>query len=639
MPKVFFQPSGQSVEVIAGTSLLDATRMAGVEMDAPCGGDGSCGQCIVRIDSGHYETDSLGILPESAAKKGYVLACRTQVLDSAVTVEVPELIGRIGGKFVEDEDVDWQIHADLLTDQRPGEPLVEKIQYTVPQPQLEDGLSDLDRLTRCIEKDGERRELNCPVSVLRSLAEALRGEDGNVTVTLCRTTTSDYVIDVEPGDCTARHFGLAVDVGTTTVAVQLVSLSSAGVLATRTDYNAQISCGLDVISRINYARTPDRREELRIRVLSTINNLIRKVAGNHDVKSDEIRAAVIAGNTTMMHLLLGLNPEYIRLEPYTPTVHEVPLLSAEEVGIHIHPRSRILICPSVGSYVGGDITAGLLIANSVDERESLSLFMDIGTNGELVIGNHDFLITCACSAGPAFEGGGIEHGMRAALGAIEQADIDPATGVATVRTIGGGKPVGICGSGMISLLAGLYRTGWIDRAGKFSRTRSSSVIRINGRRAHYVVVPEDESGAGKAIIVTELDIENVIRAKAAIYSAISMLLQHVGVGMERIGTVFIAGGFGRFLDLEQAITIGLIPDIPREKYRYVGNSSLMGASGALISRRYRERMLELSRRMTYVELNTSPEYMHQYTGALFLPHTDMDLFPSVRAATSQGKEC
>jgi uncharacterized 2Fe-2S/4Fe-4S cluster protein (DUF4445 family) len=258
--------------------------------------------------------------------------------------------------------------------------------------------------------------------------------------------------------------------------------------------------------------------------------------------------------------------------------------------------------------------------------------MDIGTNGELVIGNHDFLITCACSAGPAFEGGGIEHGMRAAHGAIERVDVDPMTGMATVRTIGSCRPVGICGSGMISLLANLYLTGWIDQSGKFTRSRSSPAIRVEGRRASYVLVPPMESGKDSAITVSEVDVENVIRAKAAIYSAIRLLLNHVGITMEDISTIYVAGGFGRFLDLDQAITIGLIPDVPREKYQYIGNSSLAGAYLALVSSDHRARMVELSKRMTYIELNTNPEYMHQYTGAMFIPHTEMSLFPSVHRA-------
>ena len=630
MPKVVFLPASQTIDVNQGTSLLDAARQAGIELDTPCGGEGSCGTCIVRIESGNYNSDSLGILPESAVKERYVLACKTSVVESDIVVEVPELTARTGGQFVEDEEDDWLVDNKLLPQQTQIDSLAQKKCYTVPQPQLEDGLSDLDRLNRCLQNNGEKKEVDCSLSVLRSLPDMLRADDGRVTVTQTSTPAVYHIIDIESGDHTAHHFGIAVDVGTTTVAVQLVCLDTGAVIATGTDYNAQISCGLDVISRIHYARNQMRREELRVRVISTINNLIRKITQNHKVDISEIRAAVIAGNTTMVHLLLGLNPENIRLEPYTPALHQAPLFTAEEVGLHIHPRSRILICPSVGSYVGGDITAGLLCTKLSRGDDSIHLFMDIGTNGELVIGNHDFLVTCACSAGPAFEGGGIGQGMRAAIGAIEKVEIDPATAEAKYWTIGNVKPIGICGSGMISLLAKLFLTGWINQAGKLNRSKKSSFIQIDGRRASYIIVPADQSNMDKAISISELDIENLIRAKAAMYSAVRLLLHHVDVEMKNIRTLYIAGGFGRFLDLEQAIMIGLLPDLPREKYRYIGNSSLMGAYLALISSEYRDRLFEVTHRMTYIELNTNPDYMHQYTGAMFLPHTDLNLFPSVQ---------
>jgi uncharacterized 2Fe-2S/4Fe-4S cluster protein (DUF4445 family) len=365
-------------------------------------------------------------------------------------------------------------------------------------------------------------------------------------------------------------------------------------------------------------------------VLKTINHLVSQLSKGNDVNPADICDAVIAGNTTMIHLLLGLPPEYIRLEPYTPTLLESPLLTAGEVGIKINPLSTVYISPAVGSYVGGDITAGLLCTALAADTEEINLFIDIGTNGELVIGNGDFLMTCACSAGPAFEGGGIENGMRAALGAIEKVDIDPETGIASYQTIGNVKPKGICGSGMISLLAGLFLTGWIDAAGKLSRSKKNPAIQIEGRQASYIIAPAEESGPGKPITISEIDIENIIRAKAAIYSAISLMLEQVGLGVEELSNIFIAGGFGRFLDLEKAVIIGLIPDLPRERFHYIGNSSLMGAYMVLVSREYKQRQLELARRMTYIELSTDPAYMNQYTGAMFLPHTDIKRFPSIK---------
>ncbi|MDD4889457.1 MAG: ASKHA domain-containing protein, partial [Phycisphaerae bacterium] len=437
------------------------------------------------------------------------------------------------------------------------------------------------------------------------------------------------VIRLEAGDTTTRHFGLAIDIGTTTVAVQLVNLTTGKIMATRSDYNDQIACGLDVLSRINYARRPDRLGELQARVLGTINRLMRQVAESHHVDPHEICNAVLSGNTTMTHLLLGLSPEYIRLDPYTPTVMSLPFLTAAEVGLDITPDSWLYLSPAVGSYVGGDITAGLLCTGLASEPESVSLFIDIGTNGEIVLGNAEFLMTCACSAGPAFEGGGIDCGMRAALGAIEKVDIDPATGVASYSTIGRVRPKGICGSGMIDLLAKLLRTGWIDAAGKFDRSRPSASVRIDGRKARYVIATAAESGTGQPITIGEIDIENIVRAKAAIYSACALMLRHVGVAFADLANVYIAGGFGRFLDLENATTIGLLPDIARERFHYLGNTSLMGSYMIAVSQDYRQRQLDLASRMTCLDLSTEPNYMEQYTGALFLPHTDRAQFATV----------
>ncbi len=634
MPIIEFIPSGKTIDVTPGTQLLDAARQAGVEIVSPCGGKGTCGKCIVKIVSGEVDSDSLGMLPQDSVAEGHVLACKTKVLNTPVTVEVPEQIGQEGGKFTEIDETHL-VREELLPKEWEYDPLAVKWYIKVPEPQPEDGLSDLDRLTRSIQKQWGKGNVVCSLRVLRTVAETLRVQNGEVTVTLIREPDQLHVIRLEPGDTTTRLFALAVDVGTTTVAVQLIHLTDREILGTRSDYNAQIPCGLDVISRINYARRSDRLQELRVRVLGTINTLIRQVAQSHDVDPREICNAVISGNTTMTHLLLGLNPEYIRLEPYTPTVLEIPYLTAEEIGIEINPDSWVCLSPSVGSYVGGDITAGILCTDLATETKDINLFIDIGTNGEMVLGSSDFLMTCACSAGPAFEGQGIDCGMRAALGAIEKVTIDPAGGQANYSTVGNVKPKGICGSGIIDLVANLFLTGWIDAAGKFDRARPNPLISIEGRAARYTIVPAEESGTGKPITINEIDIENIIRTKAAIYTACALMLQQVEMNFADLNHIYIAGGFGRFLDLEKAIMIGLIPDIPREKFLYIGNSSLMGSYMVAVSQDYRQRQLSLAKRMTYLELNTNSSYMDQYTGAMFLPHTDMNKFPSVAKAKAE----
>ena len=631
MTNIIFQPSGKEIDVPYGTVLIEAARKAGIEIESPCGEKGACGKCIARIITGNVESDSLGLLSAAPVSRGYVLACKTKVLDEPVSIEISEQIGREGGQFIDETDNTCLLRHSLFPKEWQPNPQSRKILLQVPQPQLADGRSDLDRLTQALLHQIEKKDIDYPLPIIGRTAETLRQENGQISITLAEKASRHQVIRIESGNRSDRHFGLAVDIGTTTVAVQLVHLPSAAILATQTAYNDQIQCGLDIISRINYAGKRHRLEELRQRVLKTINNLVKQLCKGNDVDDNDISCAVVAGNTTMIHLFLGLPPDNIRLEPYTPTILDISPLTAGEIGIEINPQAIIYISPAVGSYVGGDITAGLLCTDMAGDNEDMGLFMDIGTNGEIVIGNRDFLVTCACSAGPAFEGGGIDQGMRAAIGAIEKIHIHSQTGMPTYQTIGNIKPKGLCGSGMISLLANLFQTGWLDPSGKLNRTKKTPAIRVDGRQAFYIIAPEEESGlTGKPIMISETDIENVIRAKAAVYSAVSLMLEQVELTFGDLANVYIAGGFGRFLDIEDAITIGLIPDLPREKYHYIGNSSLMGAYMTLVSRETRHRQLELARRMTYIELSTNPAYMNQYTGALFLPHTDMNRFPSVQ---------
>jgi uncharacterized 2Fe-2S/4Fe-4S cluster protein (DUF4445 family) len=629
MPKVIFRPSGHGVQVPPGTDLLEAARQAGVELEAACGGEGTCGKCAVRVVSGQVDFTSSGALCDAPLLEGCVLACVARVTGEDLTIEVPEPAQLGRGQFAPENELHL-VRPELLPSPSEFDPHTTKRLLQVAPPQPEDGLSDLDRLTRALKQECGKEPVVDSLFCLRKLAEVLRADNGRITATLARAQDEYRVIDVQPGDTTLRHFALAIDVGTTTVAVQLIDLAAAQVIAAQSDYNDQMPCGLDVISRINYARHQPRLEELRRRVLRTINRLIRAVAASGAVDPSEIASASLSGNTVMTHLLLGLKPEYLRLDPYTPTVLHLPSLRSHEAGLEINPEAKLQFSPCLGSYVGGDITAGILCTDLARDAEEINLFIDIGTNGEIVVGNRHFLMACACSAGPAFEGGGIECGVRAATGAIDKVQVDPATGAATYSVIGDTLPRGICGSGMIDLLAQLFLAGWIDAAGKFDRGRSCPAICHEGRRASYVLAPAAATASGRALVVTEIDLENILRTKASIYSASALLLRHLGLSLDSIGRIYIAGGFGRFLDLENAITIGLLPDRPREVFQYLGNASLMGSYMTAVSREFRRRQLALARRVTYVELNTAPAYMEQYTGALFLPHTDLALFPSVQ---------
>jgi uncharacterized 2Fe-2S/4Fe-4S cluster protein (DUF4445 family) len=626
MPQIKFLPAQTGIEVPTGTLLIDAARLAGVIIDLSCGGKGTCGKCLVQIIEGALTCKSTAQLTAEEKAAGFVYACQ-----SAITQAVTILIPDHGAK---QKDTNLTDSIDQGASQLPAitqlSPLTRQITLQITRPAKEDGLSDIDRLTRGLRSVLETREINYPLSVMRKAADILRRDDGRITLTLSDCGINASVIDIKSGGDEQNHLGIAVDLGTTTVSVRLIDLQCGKILTTKNGYNDQIHCGGDVISRINYAGRADRLEDLRIKAVSSINRLISAAAKDAGIDRGDIGCAQISGNTVMTHLLLGLNPEYIRLEPYTPTVLQVGPLTARELDIAINPEAVVAISACVGSYVGGDITAGILCTDLARHNEDTCLFIDIGTNGEMVIGGNDFLMCCACSAGPAFEGGGVDCGMRATTGAISSVTIDPGTGAAQFSTIGNEKPLGICGSGMIDLIAGLFITGWLDSSGKLNRSEPNPCIRIDGRRACYTIAPANSTKSGRPIMISENDIDNILRAKAAVYSAASVLLKQIGIGFPDLARFYVAGGFGQFLHLENAVSIGLLPDIPLGKFQYIGNSSLAGSSLLMLSREFRSTQTALTSRMTYIDLGSFPGFMDEYTAALFLPHTELNCFPQVR---------
>ena len=636
MPDITFMPGGTSVSVPSGTPLHDAAKLAGITTEVPCGGRGICGKCLVRIEQGRVDFRDSGILPKELLEDGFVLLCRTRVMDGDVRVCVVSQLAGEKGQFSEAAEDLLMIGKALLPHVGTLSPLAEARTLTVPPAAVGDGLSDLDRLERALRAVSVDMSRQVPLPLLARLPDALRENGGVLSVLLESGKSPARILDLTPGGQCDGHvgeasgwaYGLAIDIGTTTIAVQLVHLPQARIVGSRTAYNDQIACGLDIISRINYARKPGQLGELRNKALATVNRLASELADEAGLSLSGISSASVAGNTTMMHLLLGIPPEQIRLAPYTPVFYRAPDLSAADIGLGIHPRAPIHSAPSVGSYVGGDITSGLLCTSLATESEDICLFIDIGTNGELVLGNRDFLLGCACSAGPAFEGGGIEDGMRASEGAVDRVEVDESTGMPTVSVIGNGRASGICGSGMVTLIAGLFTTGWLDASGRLDRTRFCPAIDAGGRNAAYTIVPADRSATGKAIRISEADIDNLIRAKAAIYSACRMMLQRVDMDFGDLSHLYIAGGFGRYLDMESAICIGLIPELPEDRFSYMGNASVTGAYMTLVSAQHRRKQLELAERLTYLDLSVESGYMDQYTAAMFLPHTDRRLFPS-----------
>ncbi len=625
MPVVTFQPSGRQVAVEVGTSLLDASTRAGVGIEAPCGGEGSCGECRVRLLTGKLEQVTRECLTPADADQGWVLACSSRVMDDVV-LEVLTRIAEEGPVVV--EALHQQVRPQTV--ESPAPPVFKRL-VSVDPPSIDNSFGDYERLSRSL---GFKGPVPTSLSVLRSLADTLRAGNHEVTVTLCseRPGQSVEILRIESGDTRGHLHGIAIDIGTTTCAVHLVDLASGRVRGTASGYNGQLARGADIISRINYASTPQRLEELRTLVLTNLNTLILELCREHSADPSGIECAVVAGNTTMVHLFLGLKAEYIRLEPYTPTLNHLPPLRGGAVGLEMNPDGLLLIAPGVGSYVGGDITAGLLQTSLADEgSHEICLFLDIGTNGEVVVGDGEWLMACAASAGPAFEGSGVGCGMRASPGAIERIRVDRETGRASYSVIGGGKPRGICGSAMIDLLAELRAAGLIDPSGKLLPEVGHGLIRPckdSSRYFLYSIVTEEASGTGQEIFLDDRDIMNLLRTKAAVYSACSLMLRSAGLDFDSISRVYVAGGFGRFLDLKRSIEVGLLPDLPLDQFIYLGNSALAGAKAMLLHEQARRKVEELANRITYLELNADPAYMDEYMAAQFLPHTDLSRFPS-----------
>jgi uncharacterized 2Fe-2S/4Fe-4S cluster protein (DUF4445 family) len=621
MPAVRFLPAEVTVEVPAGTLIHEAAIRAGLaHLELPCGGQGSCGLCLVEVSGAGRDA-------------AVVMACQTKVRDD-IAVRLPEaqsLAMQVVG------DSHFLLSEEALPDRSGLAPLFAYRQLAVPPASIEEHYSDWLRLTRELARSGVCAPFTCDAALLGDLAAALRERDGDVTVGLEETELGTRVTEIVAGHCPARAYGLAIDIGTTTVAAQLVDLADGALVDTATSYNLQIRRGADVISRIDYARTDERQRELRALVLETLNALVSELTGAQGNSSESIRAAFIAGNTTMIHLLLGLPPRYIREAPYVPTVNPVPALDAASVGLAIHPRAVVCCAPGVGSYVGGDITAGLLTTDFLTNTHDVFLFMDIGTNGEIVIGNADWMVGCACSAGPAFEGAGIKCGMRASRGAIEQLEIGRDLASVRYKVVGGGRPAGVCGSGLICLVGELFLRGLIDQAGRFNmETGSPRVMNAEQGRA-FVIERGENTLSGEDLVITEADIENLIRTKGAIYAACSLILENVGLGWDAVSRVYIAGGFGRYINVSDAVLIGMLPDLQPARFRYIGNSALTGAYMALLSRERRAKLAGIAAKMTYVDLSSDPRYMDSYVKALFLPHTEMGLFPSVARKLQNGQ--
>ena len=649
---VTFLPANKSVEVKNRTSLMEAARKTGVHINASCGGAGVCGKCRVIIEQGAVNGGGSEKLSSEEYEQGYRQACTSEISQD-ITVRVPEESGRQKGGL--STDIPLRHHArmhifniDELKEKDIFYPPVEKLCMELLPPTANDNRADVGRLIQGLADQHNKHRIITGLSIMRKIRGALREKDFQVTVTLEQPVNNKskiHLLNIQPGQWNHRNFGLAIDIGTTTVHGVLIDLHSGQVLAKDSCYNPQMSYGEDVITRIIYAEKPKGLTVMQELVVEAINKLITSMlkqatpsesCGHGVIGRDEINSITIAGNTTMTHLLLQLEPDNIRRSPYVPVSTFFPPMRAADFGLELPQHCVSLLFPAISSYVGGDIVAGVM-GSGMYRTDLLTLFIDVGTNAEIVIGNKEWLACAACSAGPAFEGGGITHGMRAVEGAISDFSLNPETLEPMNVTEGHKAPIGICGSGLLIIVATLFENDIINQSGKFN-DNDSPRIREGRSGMEYVLAWKDESAADHDIVINEVDIENFIRAKAAIFAGIATLLEQVGLQVGDLEQIILAGGFGSFIDLDSAMTVGLLPEVDPDKILYVGNGSLMGAWMSELSNHIRQNVVSVVRKMTSFELSEIPDFKDQYVASLFLPHTDISLFPGTAQRRTTEKE-
>lgn len=637
MSKITFKQTGIEDVIIdanPGENLLDVAKKANVPIDAPCSGNVSCGKCKVKLVEGEVESAISRHLSQAEWDEGYRLACNSKVSADCV-IEVPDIASAYQSRM-KIADLSSESEVKIFDDIRKGveeagitfETDMKVIRVNLSEPTIDDTMPDNERLERKLKEITGIKMVCIPFEVMLKLPVFIR--ENNFEFNCITQTYKNLLTVLDIVECDKTEiYGLAVDIGTTSVAGIIVDIPTGKILAKASTGNGQIRYGADVIHRIIQQGRPGGIEKLKKAVCEeTLVPMIANMCKNIDINPNQIYRMCVASNTTMNHLFMGIPAENVRLEPFVPAFFEYKTLTGKDIQIGINNNARVIIAPNIGSYVGGDITAGTL-ASLIWTKPEFSIFIDLGTNGEIVFGNSDFFMSCACSAGPAFEGGDISCGMRASDGAIEKISIDKDTMEPTYSVIGNVKPVGICGSGIIDIIAELFKTGIINSKGKIVRD-GKRVVRDEHGTASYIIAFKEEAGSVKDVMLSEVDIDSFIRAKGAIFSGIRCMLSQLCLEVDVIENVYVAGGIGSGINMENAIMIGMLPDVPLEKYKYIGNSSLVGSFCMLTSKEAYTKVFEMGRNMTYVELSNQSDYMDEFVAACFLPHTQAELFPSVQ---------
>ncbi len=622
--QVIFLPSGRRGEVPEGKTVLEASRELGVGIESICGGKRSCGKCKVRWVKGGLSpfTEEEGkLITESERTEGYRLSCASQILDN-VQIFIPE-------ETRTQEQVVRKEASERTVELKPA--IVPRFVELLP-PSLHDPLGDFDRLQKTLSEKYHLPKIGIDYVALLKLSHALRQGQWKATVA---TWMDKEILDVKPGR-KDDLYGIAIDVGTTTLAGYLCNLSTGELVATQSMMNPQVVYGEDVMSRIAYTVThPDGLEKVHQSIIDALNQLIAVVAKRCALSSDDILELTIVGNTAMHHLVLKIDPEYLAVSPFTPVLHRSMDIKARDLGLRVHPSANVHILPVEAGFVGAD-NVGVLIAEEPYRQDAMVLIIDIGTNGELVIGNRERLLSSSCATGPALEGAHIKFGMRAAPGAIERVRIDPDTLEVNFKTIGesawqseskSASAIGICGSGIIDVVAELFRNKIILEGGRFSEGTPSPRMRISDQGPEFVVAWRDETSMGKDITITQQDIRNVQLAKGALYAGAKLMMKKLGI--EKLDKVILAGAFGTYINTEAAMILGMFPDCDLRNVYAVGNAAGDGARIALLNRNKRTEADEIARKVEYVELTIEEDFQKEFIDALSFPHAK-DPFPHLK---------
>ena len=617
---VIFEPDGLKTTVDLGISVFEAAKTCGIKIRSECGGRGICGKCKIIAKNPENLTNlsenEKELLSDEEIRKGYRLACQAHIKGN-LTIYIPEE-SKVSKRKVLIEGVLKEVTVS---------PFVEKFYVLMPKPSLQDLRPDFNRILDFLKDIYDLNNLEIPFELLKTIPSKLRESDWKVTVAIWN---KKKILSIERGNTTEKIYGIAVDIGTSKVIGYLVNLLNGEVVATHFIENPQIIYGEDVITRITHiVKNPKILEEQHKLAVKAVNEVITRCCETAKIKHEDIYEVVVVGNTVMHHLFLDINPKNLAFSPYVPVIGEPLNIEAKKLKIKICPHGNIHVLPIIAGFVGAD-AVGDILATGIYEVENICLTIDIGTNTEIILGNKTELFATSCASGPAFEGMHITHGMKAVEGAIEKVKIEPETFEVHYETIGDTKPIGICGSAMVDIVAEMLKCGLIDRRGKFNLTKDTDRFQRVNEQYVFVIADSNETKTGKPIVVNQEDIREIQLAKAAIHTGCSILMRKRNISTDVIEKIFVAGAFGNYLNIENSIIIGLLPDVPSSKVEFVGNAAGSGAIMALISKEEREKTANITRKTKYVELAIDPDFHKELAASMYLPHKNLDKFPTVK---------